>query len=131
MGIALFFREVRRTIRDDEAEVSDAGVIHARVVHLVENAVAQGEPHPALAADRGTEAALRASGPTSWNARPAWSEFPLFNHGVVFLRPSSSCVRLLCRNDRRTYDANKDPRANDEKCRCHQSPGLTHFRMRN
>src|SRR5687767_6570435 len=85
MGLALFFGKVRQTIRDDEAQVSGAGMINPRVVHLVENAVAQSEPHTAFAADGGTEAALRASGPTSWNTRPAGCEL-LLNHA-----PPSPC----------------------------------------
>src|SRR5688572_9561852 len=79
MGIALFFRKIRQAIRDDEAEVAGAGVTDARVVHLIENAVTQGEPHPALAADGRTEAALRAPGPPSGNTRPARGK-RLLNH---------------------------------------------------
>src|SRR6185503_10035628 len=83
MAIPLFFRKVRRAIGDDEAEVASAGVIDAGVIHLIENAVAQSEPHAAFAADGRAEAGFRAAGPTSRNTRPAGGEF-LLNHVATY-----------------------------------------------
>ena len=70
-GIALFLGEIVAPIGDDEAEIAGAGVVDAGIIDLVEDAVAEGEPDPALGRERGADAALGARGPARGNARRA------------------------------------------------------------
>src|SRR6267378_5317618 len=46
-GIALFLGKEPLSVGYDETEVSRAGLIDARMVNLIQNAMAQREPHPA------------------------------------------------------------------------------------
>ncbi len=46
-AISFFFREEPAVVGDQQAEIAGAGLIDARVVDLVQDAVAEGEPHPA------------------------------------------------------------------------------------
>src|SRR5262249_23687405 len=47
-GVTLLFREIAAAVGDDEAEIARAGIVDTGIVDLVENAVAQREPHTAF-----------------------------------------------------------------------------------
>ena len=68
-AIALLLGEETLSVRDDQAEVADAGLIDARIVDLVENAVADGEPDAARFRERRADPALGARGPSGSNSR--------------------------------------------------------------
>lgn len=70
VGISLFFREERFAVRDDETQVTGARAIDPRVIHLVQDAVAQGEPHAALAAGGGADTGLDTGCPARRDAWP-------------------------------------------------------------
>ena len=72
--IPLFLREERLSIGHDETKVARACVIDTWVVDLIEDPVAQREPDAAVAADSGTEAALRTRRPAGRTSRPARGE---------------------------------------------------------
>ena len=86
-GIPLFLREECLPIGHDETEVARARVIDAWVVDLVEDPVAQREPHPAVATHSGTEAALRTRRPACRNSRPARGEgvFHYSTRNIAFI----------------------------------------------
>src|ERR1700730_6040253 len=68
-GVTLLFREIAAAVGDDEAEIARAGIVDTGIIDLVENAVAQSEPHAACDRGRGADSALRARGPARENAR--------------------------------------------------------------
>ena len=74
LRVPLFFRHIGRAVGHHQAEIARAGRVDARIVDLVEDAVAQREPHTARGAERRAEAALRARRPPCRNPRPAWRE---------------------------------------------------------
>jgi hypothetical protein len=59
-GVPLLLREEVAGTGNNEAEVAGAGLIDTGVVHLVHDAVAQGEPHPAGGAEGGAHPFLGA-----------------------------------------------------------------------
>ena len=61
-------------VRDDETEIAGARVIDARVVDLVEDAVAQREPDATVATDGSADAAFRARRPACGEPGPARGE---------------------------------------------------------
>ena len=69
-GIPFFLREECLPIGHDETKVARACVIDAWVVDLVEDPVAQREPHPAVATHSRAEAALRTRRPACRNPWP-------------------------------------------------------------
>src|SRR5579859_2950839 len=71
-AIALFFGEEAVAVGDDEAEVAGAGLVDARIVDFVQDAVAEGEPDAADRGKRGADAGLGAGGPAWRNAWPTW-----------------------------------------------------------
>src|SRR6185437_10480875 len=68
---ALLFGEIAVAVGDDEAEVARAGLIDARIIDLVEDAMADREPDTAHPAERRADPALGARGPAPGNSRPA------------------------------------------------------------
>src|SRR5690349_20631510 len=66
------FREVLCAVRDDQAEIARARGVDARVIDLVQNSVADGEPHAAVAAERRAHTARCARRPPRLDARPSW-----------------------------------------------------------
>jgi hypothetical protein len=94
-GVALFLRKEILPVGDDQAQVADARLIHAGVVDLVQDAVANGEPHAAAVAQGGAHSTLGAGRPARWNTRPAWCTanrcshwIPLFLISIVITGPS-------------------------------------------
>ena len=69
--VALLLGEEVGAVGDDQPEVARAGHVDARVVDLVQDAVADREPDAALVAGRGPDAALGARRPARRAARPA------------------------------------------------------------
>src|SRR6185503_4204820 len=69
-SMPLFFREVRLPVGNDEPEIARARVIDAWIVDLIEDTVAQRKPDSAVAADSGTNSALRARRPAGRNTWP-------------------------------------------------------------
>ena len=73
-AVAFFLGKVAVAVGDNEAEIPSAGLIHAREINFVENAVAQGVPDPAVRIERGADAGFGAGGPAWRNARPTGRE---------------------------------------------------------
>lgn len=69
IGIAFFLGEKLRAVGDDQPHVADAGLINARVINLVKNAVAQREPDMALVAECRAHAGLGAGMPGQSGAK--------------------------------------------------------------
>jgi len=67
-GVTLLLGEKAVRPADDQAEIAGAGVVDARIVDLVEDAVADREPDAAGRRERGADAALGARGPARGNA---------------------------------------------------------------
>ena len=72
VAVALLLGEEAIVAGDDQAEVARAGLIDARIVDLVQDAVAEREPDAADRGQRGADTALRAGGPAWRDAWPAW-----------------------------------------------------------
>ena len=70
-GMALLLRDETAAIGDDEAQVAGAGLVHAWIVDLVEDAVAHGEPDAALAGGCRAHTRLGAGRPARVDAGPA------------------------------------------------------------
>ena len=73
-GIAFFLGKKLRAVGDDHSHVTDASLINARVINLIENSVAQCKPDPALVAQRRAHTGLGAGCPARGNSRTVWSE---------------------------------------------------------
>lgn len=71
-AIALDLGEQSIPVSDDEPEIADASLINARIVDFIDDAVADGEPHPAAFAERGADSVLGARCPPSRNSWPTW-----------------------------------------------------------
>ena len=71
VAVALLLGEEAIAVGDDQAEVARARLIDARIVDLVQDAVAEREPDAADRRQRGADAALRAGGPARRYAWPA------------------------------------------------------------
>src|SRR6202041_1581180 len=69
--IALLFVEERLPVRNQQLHVADLRTIDSRVVHLVQNAVRDGEPCPAGSGVSRAHRVLRARSPPWLNARRA------------------------------------------------------------
>jgi hypothetical protein len=70
-AVALFLGEEAGAVGDDQAEVADAGLVHAGVVDLVQDAVADGEPHAADRRQGAAHTGFRRRGPACLDARPS------------------------------------------------------------
>src|ERR1700722_4062794 len=70
-AVALFLGEEITAVGDNESQVAGAGLVDARKINFVENAVAQGEPDLAVVMERSSDAGLGAGGPGRRNPRPA------------------------------------------------------------
>ena len=70
-AVALFFGEVAGAVGDDQPLIAGAGLVHSRVVNFVQDAVAEGEPYPAVQVERRAYAGFGARSPARRNARPA------------------------------------------------------------
>ncbi len=82
---ALHLHPEALAVGDDESEVADLRDVGARVIHLVQDAEARGEPEPRRA-ERAAHHVLRAAGPRGCNAGMAWSVhcfYFRFGGGVV------------------------------------------------
>src|SRR6185437_12272067 len=66
--MAFLFLEIIATIGNDEAEIARASIIDARVIDLIENAVAEGVPDAALRRQRCADRTLGAGCPARRNA---------------------------------------------------------------
>src|SRR5436853_1563005 len=68
----LFFREELATVGHDQSHVACAGMIDTRIIHFVQNAMADSEPQRTCVAERRADGGLGAGGPARRNAGPAW-----------------------------------------------------------
>ena len=57
-------------VGDNQAEIAGAGLIHARKINLIENAVTQREPDSAVQVQRGARATFGARRPAGWDSGP-------------------------------------------------------------
>ena len=64
-------------VGDDQPHIADAGLIDPRIIHLVEDPVAERKPHPAGGTQCRSHATFSAGGPSSGDARSARSEMIL------------------------------------------------------
>ena len=69
--MAFLFGEKRTTVGDNESEVASAGLVQPGKIDLIENAVTQCEPKPALEAQRSAYAGLGARSPAWFDSGPA------------------------------------------------------------
>src|SRR5258708_29176060 len=69
--MALLFGEESATVSDNQSEVAGARLIHSREIDLIENAMTQREPKPALEAERSAYAGLGARSPAGFDSGPA------------------------------------------------------------
>ena len=69
--VTFFFGEVAGTVGDNQSLVAGAGLVHSRVVHFVQDAVAEREPYPAVQVEGGAYAGFGARSPARRNPRPA------------------------------------------------------------
>jgi hypothetical protein len=67
----LFFGEEAMTVGDDQAEVAGAGLVHPGKINLIENAVTQREPNPAVEVQRRAYSGLGARSPAGFDSGPA------------------------------------------------------------
>src|SRR5262252_10352100 len=74
LRVTLFFRYIRGAVGCDQAEIASARGVDARIVDLVENAMAEREPHAAGRTQCRAETVLGARCPAGRNAGPAWRE---------------------------------------------------------
>src|ERR1700677_1396642 len=84
VGVALLLGKERRAVRNDQPHVAHAGLVDARVIDLVEDAVAEREPDVTVGAERRAHADLGARGPSRCDAGRPWSEtrrLIWYNHG--------------------------------------------------
>ena len=70
-AVALLFGEKAGAVGDDQTLVAGASLVHAWEIDLVQDAMAQGEPYPAVLVERGTHSAFGARSPARSNSRPA------------------------------------------------------------
>ena len=68
VGVTLLLRKERRAVRDEQPHVAYAGLVDARIIDLVENAVAEREPNVTVGAERRAHADLGARGPSRCGA---------------------------------------------------------------
>src|ERR1700719_1584435 len=73
LAVTLFLGEKAFAIGHDQSHIASARLIYARVINFVQDAVASGEPHPAVLIQGCAYATLRARSPTRRNSRPARS----------------------------------------------------------
>ena len=112
VGVAFFFRKEIAAVGDDEPDVPGAGRIQARVINLVEDAMAERKSYLARRAQGGPDSGLGARGPARFDARPAgrndggsihfWSPFFFANIGRL-----GACVCNRARTGRSIANANR------------------------
>src|ERR671914_2873527 len=76
----LLGEEATLSISDDQPQVPGAGLINARIINLIQNSVAQGEPDVAAFTQRCSNAAFGASSPARGDAWPAWGGLRILVH---------------------------------------------------
>ena len=76
LAVALDLGEESVPVGDDEPEVADASLVNTWIIDFVDDAVADGEPHPAAFAERGSR-------PRLWRLKSTEAEFP----AILALRP--------------------------------------------
>ena len=69
--MAFLFGEKRAAVGDNQAEVAGTGLVHAGKIDLIENAMTQGEPDPAVQVQRRAYACFRARSPARCDSGPA------------------------------------------------------------
>src|ERR1700722_672167 len=70
LAVALDLGEETVPVGDDEPEVADASLVNTWIVDFVDDAMTDGEPHPAALAERCADPVLCARCPTRRNSRP-------------------------------------------------------------
>ena len=68
--MAFLFGEELATVGDNESEIAGAGLVHAGKIDLIENAMTQREPKPALEAQRSAYAGFGARSPAGFDSGP-------------------------------------------------------------
>src|ERR1019366_9375091 len=69
--MAFLFREEPTTVADNQAEVAGAGLVHPGKIDLIENAMTQREPNPAVKVQRSAYTGLGARSPAGFDSGPA------------------------------------------------------------
>ena len=69
--VALFLVAKRFAVGDEKLKVARVGLIHVRIINLVDDAVAEREPEPATGVIGRAHAFLRARSPARLDARRA------------------------------------------------------------
>ena len=55
LAVAFDLGEEGVPVGDDEPEIADASLVNAGIIDFIDDAVADGEPHPAALAERGAD----------------------------------------------------------------------------
>src|SRR6185437_5850563 len=74
VSVALLLGEERRAVRDDQSHVAHTSLVDARIIDLVEDAVAEREPDVTAVGEGRAPADLGARGPAGRDTGRAWSE---------------------------------------------------------
>src|SRR5580700_2427991 len=91
LAMAFFFGEVACAVGDDQSHVTGASLVHTRVINFVQDAMAGGEPNPAVLIQGRAHATLRARSPARRNPRPTRS-VSFVTHCLIL--ESSECMVL-------------------------------------
>jgi hypothetical protein len=81
--VALLFGEESTAISDDQAEVASAGLIDAREIDLIENAVTEREPNPAMEVEGSANPGFGARSPARFDSGPAGSVTSFVRHEIT------------------------------------------------
>src|SRR5579862_1105329 len=73
LAMTFLFGEVACAVGDDQSHVTRASLVHTRVINFVQDAVAGGEPNPAVLIQGRACATLRTRSPARWNPWPTRS----------------------------------------------------------
>src|SRR5580658_11281281 len=88
--MAFLLGEETFPVGHNHAEVADTGLVNSGKVDLIENAMTQREPDPAVKVQRSAHAGLGARGPARFDPGPARRHSKLFPHRITAHRKSSS-----------------------------------------
>ena len=91
LAMTFLFGEVACAVGDDQSHVTRASLVHSRVINFVQDAVAGGEPNPAVLIQGRAHATLRAGSPARRNPRPTRS-VSFLTHCLIL--ESSECMVL-------------------------------------
>src|SRR5437868_11074937 len=94
-AVPLFLREKTAAVGDDQAQITGAGLVYSWIINLIQNAMTDGEPHPAVQGQRSSNSGFGARCPAWRNSGPAGSKAFLRITHLFAILPSA--VLTNCR----------------------------------